>query len=260
MARTAASPGAPQAPLDPADPAPTRDEARFDGDYTKFRKAYKAWNERERLRRSKRKRPVDVSGEPQQAQEQRRPLRRVSFAASDSLAQVREYEPTYSPSDWVTEEQVWRAEDEVEAEEAAAEQLKRDAVRQQQYEWMYFQRDATKAAQTRCGDIYVDGIIAACGSQVAYKELRRRCMAVIDQLWMQLVQASRDKYRQYLRQYPSNRDWESREYREKRWLEYEIMRSETGAPRLSAEQEKRLSEYYKKVNSVPHWVCGVCEE
>ena len=50
---------------------------------------------------------VDVSGEP--AQKQRRPLHRVSFAAQDSLAQVREYEPTYSPSDWVTEEQVWRA-------------------------------------------------------------------------------------------------------------------------------------------------------
>ena len=118
MARTAASRRAPQAPLDPADPTPTRvDEARFDNDYSKYRKAYKAWNERERLRRSKRKRPVDcvdVGGEP--AQEQRRPLRRVSFAAQDSLAQVREYEPTYSPSDWVTAEQVRTA-----AEDAAEE-------------------------------------------------------------------------------------------------------------------------------------------
>ena len=50
------------------------------------------------------------------------PLRRVSFAASDdSLAQVREYEPTYSPSDWVTAEQVRTAAEDA-AEDAAAEQ------------------------------------------------------------------------------------------------------------------------------------------
>ena len=40
-------------PLDVNDPQPRRDDPRFDSDYKAFRKADKAWNERERSRRAK---------------------------------------------------------------------------------------------------------------------------------------------------------------------------------------------------------------
>ena len=43
------------AALDANDPQPRRDDARFQGDYKAFRKADKAWNERERGRRTRQK-------------------------------------------------------------------------------------------------------------------------------------------------------------------------------------------------------------
>ena len=43
------------AALDANDPQPKRDDARFQGDYKAFRKADKAWNERERGRRKRAK-------------------------------------------------------------------------------------------------------------------------------------------------------------------------------------------------------------
>ena len=42
-----------RAARDANDPQPQRDDARFQGDYKAFRKADKAWNERERGRRTR---------------------------------------------------------------------------------------------------------------------------------------------------------------------------------------------------------------
>ena len=64
--------------LDVNDPQPRRDDVRFNGDYVCFRKADKAWNERERTRRKKARGEAPA----EQQAEQRAPAAKAGISAA----------------------------------------------------------------------------------------------------------------------------------------------------------------------------------
>ena len=61
-------------PLDPNDPQPRRDDERFGGDYKAFRKADKAWSERERNRRKRLRVAEPLNTEPLSAAQTEEPV------------------------------------------------------------------------------------------------------------------------------------------------------------------------------------------